>query len=613
MKANTLCDRARPHYHACPCLRQTHRTISLESVNPLNDAIQQPEPLPEPLAQFPAKPVALPAPRREREPTTDETVKETIESIVIAFILAFVFRAFIVEPFIIPTGSMAPTLLGAHLQMDCPSCGYDFDIGIDPSEVAEGRSLNSTRQAQCPMCNYLVFAGVGTKVRSGDRILVDKFSYHVFEPSRWDVIVFKAPQDEPIGGEPAPRTNFIKRLVALPGERVCLLEGNVFVAPYGTDDFVIARKTDPATNRHWQSIQRSVWQPVYYSQFVPIEDGRSTGPGRDVRHAWRVPWQVTAGQWDLGTDRSPSRVYRFAGGDGEIQFEMAGPYGTTQYDEHRTKYPYNHSSGSMQDRQPIEDIRLACAFSPSTDKATLNLSTTARLDRPDLGIETLTASITTDGVVSLIASPAEGQPRTLAQVSNLPRLKPGIATDVELWLVDDEASVWINDKRVLVRRFDLTWQQIAQRPRQQALPDIRIKLSSDGPVELRRVELDRDLYHFPDRYNAYGFARAEGRRSGEGKIDLGPTPMDLRSASADHDAEMFVLGDNQPASKDSRGWSDVDGWVALRYFDGDDRPGVVPRSLLVGRAFMVYYPAPHGSSPQAKGVFPDFGRVRFIH
>ncbi len=547
-----------------------------------------------------------------RTPTTDETVKETIESIVIAFILAFVFRAFIVEPFIIPTGSMAPTLLGAHLQMDCPSCGYRFDLGIDPGDVPEGKSLSSTRGGDCPMCNYEVPASAGTKVRSGDRILVDKFTYHFTDPSRWDVVVFKAPQDEPLGGAPAPRTNFIKRLVGLPGERICLLDGNVFVAPAGTDDFVIARKTDPATNRHWQDIQRAVWQPIYHSQYVPIEDGRATGPGRDSRHAWRVPWVAESGDWDLGTARSPSRVYRFAGGAGAIRFQMDGPYGSTQYDDPRTTHPYNQGSNSLRDRHPIEDIRLACAFLPQADEASISLSTTARLDRPDLGIETLAASVSANGGVRLTATPAEGKPRTLAEAETNTTLKPGVTTQIELWLVDDEVSVWIEGERVLVQRFDLAWEQIAQRPRQSALPEVRIEVASEAPAELRRVELDRDLYYFPDRYPSAGFARAEAKRI-NGGIDVGPNPLDLRTNSTGHDGELFVLGDNQPASKDGRGWTDVDGWVQLRYFGGDFRPGVVPRSLLVGRAFLVYYPAPHGSSPQAKGIFPDFGRLRFIH
>lgn len=549
----------------------------------------------------------------QREPTADETVKETIESIVIAFILAFVFRAFIVEPFIIPTGSMAPTLLGAHLQMHCPSCGYRFDVGIDSSEVPEGASLENPKGVDCPMCNYQVVADVGTKVRSGDRILVDKFSYHLTDPSRWDVVVFKAPQGEAIGNEPAPRTNFIKRLVGLPGERVCLLDGNVFVAPAGTEDFTIARKTDPSANRHWQAIQRAIWQPIYHSQFVPIDDARATGPNRDERHAWRVPWVIERGDWELGTPRSPSRVYRFAGGDGEIRFEMDGPYGTPRYDRQSNKYPYNRDGGSLKEANAIEDIRLACAVMPKEDGgATIRLLTTARLDRPDKGIETLVASFTRDGAVALTAVSADGEERRLGTPASVAGFKRGVATSVELWLVDDEASVWVNGERVIVQRFDLTWAQIAMRPEPPAIPDVRIAIDSEGEVELRRVELDRDLYYFPDRYPSTGFARAEARRSPEG-IRIGPDPLELRTRTGDHDPELFVLGDNQPASKDGRSWTDVDGWVRQRYFGGDERAGVVPRSLLVGRAFMVYYPAPHGSSPQAKGIFPDFGRVRFIH
>ena len=53
--------------------------------------------------------------------------RDTIESILIAFILAFIFRAFVVEAFVIPTGSMAPTLLGAHARFTCDDCGYAFE------------------------------------------------------------------------------------------------------------------------------------------------------------------------------------------------------------------------------------------------------------------------------------------------------------------------------------------------------------------------------------------------------------------------------------------------------------------------------------------------------
>lgn len=555
------------------------------------------------------EPAAPPTPMSRRpDPAPDETVKETIESIVIAFILAFVFRAFIVEPFIIPTGSMAPTMLGTHAQIACPSCGYHFDVGVDQSQLTS-ESLVPITSADCPMCNYQVTTAIGTKARSGDRILVDKFSYHLTGPSRWDVVVFKAPQAQEVNGVPAPRANFIKRLIGLPGERVVLLDGNVYIAPAGTNDFAIARKTDIQANRHWEKIQRAVWQPIYHSQYVPIEDGRETGPGRDDFHAWRVPWVVESGKWDLGSARRPSRVYRFEGGSGEIQFEMSGSYGTIQYNDQRAKYPYNQMLGST---NPIEDVRLACAFTPLTPNAKLTLATTARLDRPGNNIETLSATLSSDGTLALSAVDPDGKPRPLGSPHQLAALKQGIACDIELWLVDDEASVWINGEREMVYRIDLTWDQIAARQPQRRSPRVSLAVEADGPVELRRVELDRDIYYDPSGFITDGYSRSEAKRI-DGKLELGPNPLDLREQSDTHDAEMFCLGDNQPASKDGRDWYDVNAWVRHRYFDGEKRPGVVPGSLLVGRAFMVYYPAPHGVSPQAKGIFPDFGRMRFVH
>ena len=68
-------------------------------------------------------------------------MKEWIEPIIIAVILALIIRAFIVQAFKIPTGSMRPTLI------------------------------------------------------EGDRILVSKFIYKFKEPERGDVIVFRSPEE----------------------------------------------------------------------------------------------------------------------------------------------------------------------------------------------------------------------------------------------------------------------------------------------------------------------------------------------------------------------------------------------------------------------------------
>ena len=98
-----------------------------------------------------------------REPVEDKTnIKETIESILVAFILAFIFRAFVVEAFVIPTGSMAPTLLGAHMRFRCPDCGYTFDVNYSSRNEEESEDMRlppgrlSPTDIYCPNCGYRI-------------------------------------------------------------------------------------------------------------------------------------------------------------------------------------------------------------------------------------------------------------------------------------------------------------------------------------------------------------------------------------------------------------------------------------------------------------------------
>ena len=84
------------------------------------------------------------------KPRPGDTVKgplgcgrETVESIVVAFTLALLFRAFEAEAFVIPTGSMAPTLMGRHKDLACTACSRNFRVGCSAEEDDQSQSLRT--------------------------------------------------------------------------------------------------------------------------------------------------------------------------------------------------------------------------------------------------------------------------------------------------------------------------------------------------------------------------------------------------------------------------------------------------------------------------------------
>jgi len=155
--------------------------------------------------------------------------RETVEAFVVAFILALLFRAFLAEAFVIPTGSMAPTLMGAHKDVRCDRCDMPFQVGA--SLERRGPMMEKTVVAGiCPNCRHVNPMDLANEANhatfNGDRILVSKFAYTISEPERWDVIVFKFPGN--------PKQNYIKRLVGLPNETLTLRHGDVFAHPTGS-------------------------------------------------------------------------------------------------------------------------------------------------------------------------------------------------------------------------------------------------------------------------------------------------------------------------------------------------------------------------------------------
>jgi signal peptidase I len=209
--------------------------------------------------------------------------RETIESVAMAVILALLFRGFVAEAFVIPTGSMAPTLDGRHKDIKCPKCGTWYQVSCSEemdNDVPSGKFVYS---ATCPVCRYSHWLDAAQHPNegsfSGDRIIVGKFSYDFAEPKRWDVIVFKFPGNAV--------QNYIKRLIGLPGERVRIVGGNIYTSGVEeSDDHLRIARKPPAKIE-------SLLQIVDDTDHIPPELRELGWPSR-----WQA-WPATSRQWQM--------------------------------------------------------------------------------------------------------------------------------------------------------------------------------------------------------------------------------------------------------------------------------------------------------------------------
>ncbi len=241
------------------------------------------------------------------KPKRQEGMRETIEAVAIAFILAFVFKTFEAEAFVIPTGSMAPTLYGRHKEVTCAGCNIPYTIGASQEVYQDsgiinpgGRILGST----CPNCRFPNKVE-NDPVFNGDRIVVNK---QVSEFKRFDVVVFKNPEE--------PYVNYIKRLVGLPTETIQFRQGDVYAKADGEQEATIRRKADPATQ---QDIQLLVHDDAHAPKLL-LDNGAEE---RWVPSVYSSS-DKTMGGWPMregGWKSEPAdRTYRLINPDDELQW-----------------------------------------------------------------------------------------------------------------------------------------------------------------------------------------------------------------------------------------------------------------------------------------------------
>jgi signal peptidase I len=145
----------------------------------------------------------------------------------------------IVVPVLVPSGSMAETLLGVHRDLVCEDCGFRFACGSDFPPLTGG--------SVCPNCGHRGADLAGEPDVEGDRVLIDKSTFRVRPPRPWEVVAFRHPG----------RASLIcvKRVVGLPGETIEICHGDVYV------DGRIRRKT--------LAEQRAVAVLVHDASYLP--------------------------------------------------------------------------------------------------------------------------------------------------------------------------------------------------------------------------------------------------------------------------------------------------------------------------------------------------------
>jgi signal peptidase I len=477
-------------------------------------------------------------------------VTEILQTVLTGLILAFIFRAFLVEPFIIPTGSMADTLLGAHATHVCPACGWQFSFAPLRTAGAMTATFVVPPEIVCPNCQLTIDMSAATIApKAGDRILVHKWPYFLggaLGPRRWDVIVFRDPADAD--------QHYIKRLIGLPRETVEIVGGDIFI------DGRIARK--PA------DVQQVLW-------FVVFDQAHAANPaepsGREPR--WAAADTETDGAGWSGMD---TRVIRYDGLDPLPRALRFVPDSAREY--LRDFYAYDRrSSGAL-----VGDVRITCDLTLEAGDGVCQWE----LSRPPYRF---VAELHRDGMLQLILKDIQPGGRVVRLTAQpRPPFRLGQPIAVEFGHVDYRVYLKIDGREVLTTtdaEYSPQLEMLRNPPRTYPV-DLGLA-AQDLRLELRRLRIDRDVYYVC--------------RPGYAERACAGNPFALQAR------EYFVLGDNSPDSHDSREWDEHG-----PHLPADYRPGTVREDQIVGAAAFVYLPGLLPLDEGRRCCVPDIGRVRFV-
>jgi signal peptidase I len=274
-------------------------------------------------------------------------IRENVELIIVAIVLALGIRAYYLQPFKIPTGSMQPTLNGiigrrtaepppniiirafqfvtlgrTYEDVVCEhptdsidsivpvklnpfwdgsairmSSGKIYRVGIDPNTLENQMHVSpgqSFRKGEPIVRGYADL---------GDQLFVDKFSYNFFGPHRGDVFVFKT--NGIIGIPPGPNfenEHYIKRLAGLPGDILRIQQPKLFVNDKEETDYPFERVASQKNGYTGYQNMRDTTYLSTPSVTVTIPKGSyfalgdNSANSYDSRYWGFVPWRNVVGR-----------------------------------------------------------------------------------------------------------------------------------------------------------------------------------------------------------------------------------------------------------------------------------------------------------------------------
>lgn len=542
------------------------------------------------------RPKTRPVLEKDADAPPRESYRETVEAIVVALILALVVRGFEAQAFVIPTGSMAPTLMGWHKEITCPQCGYVYTVNASD----EGERRPYARQVFsgiCVNCRYQARHLDEQPSFKGDRILVMMFPYDLpflpgaKTPERWDVVVFRYPEE--------PETSYIKRLVGLPGETIRIEHGDLYIKAPGESAFRLARKplhhqsamqmtvhddrhraralADRPEWARWRSASSGGWaegsSPGLYRA-----DASSSSDWVEMRYRHLVPdpeqWEALIADHPLPRAPRPTLITDFYSYNTNLTSEVASLVDDLL--EGRNAWLQPHwvgdltLSASVEVKSPGGEVRLELIKAGVPHRCTIDVATgMARFTRGD---ETILEH----------ASPVKGPGRYSLEFAN----------------VDDRMTLWVDGRSISESGVEYDRGDEVPVPTANDLSPVGIAVRN-GSIEVSDLVLKRDIYYTqnPGQTDYFDVWGSPPPRNPVELFDFLSDPARFAElAKTGHreyslgDDRFMMMGDNSPRSKDSRGWDSAD-----RFWEPpapDREPWEVPRDLITGKAFFIYWP--HG-------------------